>query len=541
MCGLVGFSKFAEGTPNVDKILQLLYINSLTRGKDATGFYTTGSGVIKAAKNATEFITALYKNFDADLKQAILNSNVFIGHVRQKTTGEKTDKNAHPFQFNNIVGAHNGVVNNYKNLIKNEDTFPYDVDSMVIFARLSQDNNYSVLEEMDAAAALIFHDTTDPNTLYVYRNIERPLFKGRVENSGLYFSSIPESLTLIGCTDVEEIKPHYVYKYTNGIYQSCKKIISKIKPTLEALKSIYSQDLSGFNLLLEDTISNGPLSGKLLYFKERARNADNSISTYQWSCITQEGEAVKAGSSWIDVNSYNGYFQKGTIVQCLSRLTFSTNKKNNGRGNKKKEERVAAYSGELFKIIEPLTTRLDRKVTMQSIEDPTRQSSIVDVSYLRIVSEITELCDILKERNIPMSPEIKFIIEGPTNEDLDNIATDLLEKSAEFNLAKKLGAKSGNLHRTLGPNILDPTYDADLEQELNDRNNDTNNQYEIAYKYIDDSIIFLRKIKSELPVDNELSKEAATLLTDSNEAQQAIMNLYEQFTISIPEEDGFPM
>lgn len=216
-CGLIGYS--GSKPFDKEKIKLLMIWNSFERGKDATGIYTPKNDLIKDNNIATKFLTD--KSFKED--------NLLIAHVRAKTVGSNTVKNAHPFKEGNTCLAHNGTLkNHYPLLRKYKLDFQYhDVDSHIITSIISQEKNFKVLNEIDGAAALLIHDIEDPTVLYVFRNKERPLFKGNY-NGGMYISSIKESLEVIGCVNVKEFKEDYLYTIKDGLIKGVpSKIVNK--------------------------------------------------------------------------------------------------------------------------------------------------------------------------------------------------------------------------------------------------------------------------------------------------------------------------
>ena len=56
----------------------------------------------------------------ADVNQISENNNInndtisIIGHTRAATTGAVTTRNAHPFSYGSIIGAHNGIIDNWE-------------------------------------------------------------------------------------------------------------------------------------------------------------------------------------------------------------------------------------------------------------------------------------------------------------------------------------------------------------------------------------------------------------------------------------------
>ena len=240
-CGLVGFS----GTNNFDilKIKFLLYWNSIERGTDATGIFTPKSGLIKDNTRAEFFIN------DWRYIDKVREDNVMVAHVRAKTFGANTAKNAHPFEYNKLIGAHNGTLKNHHQIGNsyNLDMVKYDVDSQVLISALSLDfkknieDKFRVLNKYEGAAALLFYDNKE-EVLYACHDKERPLFYGYVgEKRDMYISSIKDSLEAIGCEGINAFPINVVHKIKDGVilerttYQPAE---TKIYPTIATFNSI---------------------------------------------------------------------------------------------------------------------------------------------------------------------------------------------------------------------------------------------------------------------------------------------------------------
>lgn len=211
-CGLIGYS--GRSASNPDKLALLMYMNSVERGKDATGYYTPDTGVLKDSESADNFLK----------KNQLPSSRTFIGHVRKSSSGYKIKSNAHPFEFDNIVGVHNGTLVNHNDLIEEAglNKKDFDVDSQMLYKLLDLDYKaggekpFKTLSKFDGAAALIFSLKDNPNKIYVYKNYDRPLYRGKIGTS-MYISSIDDSLKIIGCEQITLFTSLVLYEIDKGV------------------------------------------------------------------------------------------------------------------------------------------------------------------------------------------------------------------------------------------------------------------------------------------------------------------------------------
>lgn len=206
MCGIVAYS--GTDNYNADKLKTLIIINSWNRGTDSTGFWNKKQNLLKDTKNAVSFLKD--ENIDDD--------NIFIGHCRSKTYGTIIKENAHPFMCDSIVMVHNGTIINHNRILNeiNETNRINKVDSQAICEKLAVDKNPLVLSEIDGSAAIVFTDTLQENTLFVFRNKERPLSYGYINNN-MYISSEDTPLEIINCENITEFEENILYKIQNGL------------------------------------------------------------------------------------------------------------------------------------------------------------------------------------------------------------------------------------------------------------------------------------------------------------------------------------
>jgi len=115
MCGIFG----AIGSYSTDKLKILALLNE-RRGQHSCGFFD-GRFLVKEPKPISKMLK--------HPKLSTVRPQFVFGHARFATTGTISQRNAHPFQYGRITGAHNGVVYNFGDLKQSG----MEVDSESIF------------------------------------------------------------------------------------------------------------------------------------------------------------------------------------------------------------------------------------------------------------------------------------------------------------------------------------------------------------------------------------------------------------------------
>ena len=121
MCGIVGFTGMRQAAPILLEGLSKLEY----RGYDSAGLAVRDGEALAEVVKATGKLKNLSEKTDGG---AALPGTCGIGHTRWATHGEPTQTNAHPHVSGNakgsasgpvesdVVGVHNGIIENYEEL-----------------------------------------------------------------------------------------------------------------------------------------------------------------------------------------------------------------------------------------------------------------------------------------------------------------------------------------------------------------------------------------------------------------------------------------
>jgi len=239
MCGLVGCAGAALDVKHERAFKDLLIVDTI-RGPDSTG--------IMAATNSDEIIVFKKALLPNDLftmygcQEIFKKSNhALIGHNRWATKGAINGTNAHPFEFETLVGAHNGTLVNQGLL---PDYTKFAVDSENIFHSIEKIGIEDTVASLNGAYALTWYDKAN-RSMNIIRNKERPMFVTFTADEKVMFWA-SESWMLSGVLakngiehkDIFDTKihTHYEFKIPKGeygkpeTYKLPKPIQKAIKP-----------------------------------------------------------------------------------------------------------------------------------------------------------------------------------------------------------------------------------------------------------------------------------------------------------------------
>lgn len=190
MCGIIGFTgKEPAKDIIIDGLEQLEY-----RGYDSAGFALLDNGKILLHKRTGKVaeLRELCKNVDS-------KASCGIGHTRWATHGGVTDTNAHPHRCGQVVLVHNGIIENYRDLISEyalEDTLVSETDTEVVAALLDKlyegdpyDAIKKLVKKLSGAFALCIMFDDIPGKIFVTRNVS-PLIATYCERGSVVASDL---------------------------------------------------------------------------------------------------------------------------------------------------------------------------------------------------------------------------------------------------------------------------------------------------------------------------------------------------------------
>ncbi len=212
MCGIVGFTGNHAAAPILlDGLSKLEY-----RGYDSAGLAVRDGSALAEVVKATGKLRNLAEKID---NGSALPGNCGIGHTRWATHGEPTQINAHPHVSGNatgsasgpvesdVVGVHNGIIENYEDLkaklTRHGYQFYSDTDTEILIKLVDYYYKKYKIGPIDAinrmmvrvrgsyALALMFKDY--PGEIYAARK-DSPLIIGISEGETYLASDVPALL-----------------------------------------------------------------------------------------------------------------------------------------------------------------------------------------------------------------------------------------------------------------------------------------------------------------------------------------------------------
>ena len=258
-CGI--FGQATDKPENLDvNGVHILGIYNIERGKMSCGL--SWDGDVQYGLGADK----LYTDFIVNREIKPVKIPIMIGHTRQPSYGfAVTEDNSHPFGFGTsknkegyeMIFCHNGTLKNHKELARKYnielsekvtrttagghfyETTRDKIDSEVLGEILYRTKNFKVLSEYIGAAALAWTWIDEPNKLYLWSGAskqtqnsllvteleERPMNVYCKDKNNMFFSSLEDSLTVLGASSKDKLQIDYntVYIITDGDFANAEK------------------------------------------------------------------------------------------------------------------------------------------------------------------------------------------------------------------------------------------------------------------------------------------------------------------------------
>ena len=172
MCGIIGFTGNEPAKDIISGGLERLEY----RGYDSAGLALLSNDQMQVRKR-TGKVEELRKLCEAEKMPATCG----IGHTRWATHGGVTDVNAHPHRVGKVVLIHNGIIENYRQIVTEyglADQLVSETDSEVVAALLNKFYEgdpvkaiKKTVKVLSGAFALCIMFQDIPDTIYAIRNV----------------------------------------------------------------------------------------------------------------------------------------------------------------------------------------------------------------------------------------------------------------------------------------------------------------------------------------------------------------------------------
>ena len=180
ICGHVGVAGLI--THNEKKIFHMLLKIDEVRGEDSTGVLAVNTkgdiGIAKSVGTAQDLYDSDEKGefFDQNGLVRELGLRVLLGHNRFATQGKVDANSAHPFEFENVIGAHNGTMPRHT-MSEFVGYTPLGLDSEMLYSELNARKvvmNQDFYWKLQGAMSLVWYNKLDKSHNFL-RNEQLPM------------------------------------------------------------------------------------------------------------------------------------------------------------------------------------------------------------------------------------------------------------------------------------------------------------------------------------------------------------------------------
>lgn len=293
MCGIIGYVGFNNAYNKIINGLKLLEY----RGYDSVGLALFNNEKINIYKKAGRT-----EDLSNELKGLKLTSNVGIGHTRWATHGKVNDKNAHPFKVGKVTLVHNGIIENYKELISKYklNDLKSETDSEVVASLLNKfydGNPIKTIKKVQGllkgtyALVILFEDKKD--IIYSTRHISPLVFSKSKDEFMISSETLPLQSTYDSYYVLDDLNILEASKDSLKVYDSSLK---EVKLKALKIKEKSNNELGKYKTYLDKEIHEQPEIARHLLnnytkdylpnFELKANNFKNINKIYLLACGT---------------------------------------------------------------------------------------------------------------------------------------------------------------------------------------------------------------------------------------------------------------
>lgn len=220
MCGIVAVA--GKITSKLDSVFKTLLVLDAVRGIDSTGIAAISRGgdgdILKQVGNPYELMDM--PKFGKLIGRM---NRVLIGHNRYATQGIVSKANAHPFEFESVIGVHNGTLTNKWKL---DDASDFKVDSQNLYHHINKNGLEHAINICEGAWSLVWWDKYEENINFL-RNKERPMWIARTKDDSAIIAASESWMIDVACmregVEIKEIlstRPDIHYSFV--VDKECK-------------------------------------------------------------------------------------------------------------------------------------------------------------------------------------------------------------------------------------------------------------------------------------------------------------------------------
>ena len=262
MCGIVGYTGAKGESELLLSSLELLE----HRGYDSVGIACRDS---ETDEVCIQKCVGRVRDLRAECEANPVLSTCGIGHTRWATHGGVYKKNAHPHQCGKVTLVHNGIVENYRELIEDynlQDALQSETDTEVVAALL---NVYykgdaeaaikQVVRKLKGTFALVMMFEDQPGVIYAIRNVS-PIVAAKCED-GMMLAS---DLTALG-------------NFTKEYFVMPEYSILKLEPNAMSVTNLEGEAVEPEILKLDWKVSGLGKNGYPFYMEKEIMEQPNAF------------------------------------------------------------------------------------------------------------------------------------------------------------------------------------------------------------------------------------------------------------------------